>query len=77
MKASRNVNLGKRKTTVGRTHGVSRQPPLPPNRPQIGSSSSASGIPVIFRDNLQAQRYELFQGSIVYVCGRNIKWTHQ
>ena len=73
MKASRNVNLGKRKTTIGITHGVSRQPSLPPNHPQTGGLSSASRIFIIFRDNLQTHMYELFQGSIVYVCGRNIK----
>ena len=72
MEASQNVRQRKRKTIARRTQGGSQQPPQPPSQPQTGGSSSAPGIPIIFRDNLQAQRYELFQGSVVYVCGRNV-----
>ena len=75
MEASQNVRLGKRKTTAKRNHGGSRQPPQPPSQPQTGGSSSAFAIPIIFHDNLQVQRYELFQGSVVYVCGRNVSWN--
>ena len=52
-----------------------RQPPQPPSQFQTSGSSNDSRIPIIFRDNLQAQRYELFQGSVVYVCGRNVNWN--
>ena len=72
MEVPQNVRLGKRKTIARRAQGRSRQPPQPPSQHQIDGSSSASGIPVIFHDNLQAQRYELFQGFVVYVCGRNV-----
>ena len=72
MEVSQNVRLGKRKTTARRTIGGSQHPPQPPRQPATGGSSSASAIPNIFRDNLQAQRYELFQGSVIYVCGRNV-----
>ena len=75
MKASQNVRLGKRKTIAKRNQGGSRQPLQPPSQPQTGGSSSATRIPTIFRDNLQALRYDLFQGSIVYVCGRNVNWN--
>ena len=72
MEAFQNVRLGKRKTTARRTQGGSRQPPQPPSQLQTGDLSSASGTPIIFRDNLQALRYDLFQGFVVYVCGRNV-----
>ena len=69
------MRLGKRKTTARRNQGGSQQPPQPPRQPQTGGSSSATGIPTIFRDNLQAQRYDLFQGFVVYVCGINVNWN--
>ena len=72
MEASQNVRLGKRKTTAKRTHGGSQQPSQPPRQSAIGGSSNASTIPNIFHDNLQAQRYELFQGSVIHVYGRNV-----
>ena len=75
MEASQNVRLGKRKTTARRAIGGSQKPLQPPRQPATGGSSSASVIPNIFRDNLQAQRYELFQGSVIYVCGRNVNWN--
>ena len=72
MEASQNVRLGKRKTTARRAIGGSQRPPQAPRQPAIGGSSSTSEIPNIFHDNLQVQRYELFQGSVIYVCGRNV-----
>ena len=75
MEASQNVRLGKQKTTARRTHSGLRQPPQPPSQPQTGGSSSATWIPTIFRDNFQAHRYDLYQGSVVYVCGRNFNWN--
>ena len=75
METSQTVRLGKRKTTAKRSSSGSRQPPQPPPQPATGGSSSTSEIPNIFRDNLQAQRYELFQGSVIYVCGRNVNWN--
>ena len=65
MEALQNVRLGKRKTTVRRATGGSQKPPQPPRQPATSGSSSASMIPNILRDNLQAQRYELFQGSVI------------
>ena len=67
MEASPNVRLGKRKITARKTQGGSRQPFQPPSHPPTGGLSSASAIFIIFRDNFQAQRYKLFQGSVVYV----------
>ena len=75
MEASQNMRLGKRKITARKATGGSQQPPQPPSQSQTGGSSSDSGIPIIFRDNLQAERYELFQGSVIYVCGRNVNWN--
>ena len=75
METSQTVRLGKRKTTAKRSSSGSRQPPQPPRQPTTGGSSSAPAIPSIFRDNLQAERYELFQGSVIYVCGRNVNWS--
>ena len=75
METSQNVRLEKRKTTAKKTHGGSRQPPQPPSQFQTSGSSNDSRIPIIFRDNLQAQRYELFQGSVIYICGRNVNWN--
>ena len=75
METSQTVRLGKRKTTAKRSSSGSRQPPQPPRQPTTGGSSSAPAIPSIFRDNLQAKRYELFQGSVIYVCGRNVNWS--
>ena len=69
------MRLGKRKTTARRAIGGSQRPPQPPCQLATSGSSSTSEIPNIFRDNLQAQRYELFQGSIIYVCGRNVNWN--
>ena len=54
MEAPQNVRLGERKTTTKRAQIGSRQPLQPPSQPQTSGSSSATGIPSIFRDNLQA-----------------------
>ena len=65
MEALQNMRLGKRKTTTRRATSGSQKPPQPPRQPATSGSSSAYVIPNILRDNLQAQRYELFQGSVI------------
>ena len=75
MEALQNMRLGKRKTTARKATGGSQQPPQPPRQLATGGSSIASAIPNIFHDNLQASRYELFQGSVIYICGRNVNWN--
>ena len=69
--------MGWKKATATRTEkgkrslaGSSRWPPQLPKKPQMGSSSTPS-LELLFRNQLQKESYELFQG-FKYVCGRQV-----
>ena len=60
------------KHIASRKRKADRIPQLP-TRPKTGSISVPQQLPLM-RNDLQAQRYNFFQGS-KYACGRQIDWN--